>query len=234
MDIDAKIFFETPPRMKEDVKEYVRTLAATLVGKFVQMARIMFGDERIHSKHIKWIVLALCPDPITMYNRNGLCVQNVKMKHFSKVLCKGIDDAVEAMAQNKYGEVDKKIHRGCAKLAADIKCHASAIVALASIVSQTCGILMQSAVENYGDVKTLTLECIKEHGVMHRSSSGDVIPYSSFMRFLNMVQHFQPRSREGGKPKKVKESKTKTLLQLEVKPKVSFTSSIHEETLVNV
>lgn len=194
MEFDPKCFFEHPPRMKEDLKEYLKHLGRKIVLQIVQFARVLFESERIGPKHIKLTILAICPEPITVYNRNGLCVQNVKLKPIHKVLCRAIDLVAEACGRDKYGGLDKKICKSCLQLLRehqDIKCSHHGMLAIASVVSEICGILLQSAVANQASVKTLTLDMLKTYGILHKSSNGANYPYSSMIRFLNIIDNFK-------------------------------------------
>lgn len=222
MEIDPKCFFENPPRMKEDLKDYIKNLSEQIVTKILCFCDKLFPNERLNSKHIKLAILAMSVEPVTAYNRNGLCVQNVKLKPISKILCKSIDSGVTFMSENKYGNTDKKIYKGCLKLIKNIKHNSTAVIALSVSVSQICGILMQSSLENSCASKTLTLESVKENGIKHKSTNGCTLPYSSLIRFLNVVEFFEPRTVTMiDVTKKKKDVKTK-LESLEIKPKVSF------------
>lgn len=235
MDIDPKCFFENPPRMKEDLKEFIKYLCEKIVSKILTFCSKLFETERLYSRHIKLAILAMSPDPITVYNRNGLCIQNVKLKPISKILCKSIDNAVSGMTDNKYGNIDKKIFRSCSKLVKDqeMKTNPTAIVAISAIVSQICGILMQSSIENDKELKTLTLESVKQNGVNHRTANGSTIPYSSLIRFISVVQTFEPKDIISEVKSKKKESKTKKLESIEIKPKVSFQNTERPSTPTN-
>lgn len=222
MEIDPKCFFENPPRMKEDLKDHMKKLSEKIVTKILSFCTKLFSNERLNNKHIKLAILAMSVEPITVYNRNGLCVQNVKLKPISKILCKSIDNAISNISENKYGNTDKKIFKGCAKLLKDVKSSSTAVVALSAVVSQVCGILMQSTLENSSEAKTLTLDCVKENGIKHKTTNGSTLPYSSLIRFLSVVEYFEPREIISSEvTKKKKDAKTK-VESLEIKPKVSF------------
>lgn len=200
MDFDPKCFFDNPPRMKEDLKDYVKNLSKTIVLKILNYAELLFPGEKLNEKHIKLIVLAICPDPITTYNRQGLCIQNVKLKPIHRVLCKSIDSAMKSITDDKYGNVDKKICKACAKEMKIVKASQSAVVAVATVISQVLGIILQSAYENYANAKTLTLDLVKSSGVHHKGSNGQSYAYGSIMRFVNIIELFHPQNiREKGK-----------------------------------
>lgn len=190
MEFDPKCFFENPPRMREDLKEYIKCLAEKIVGKFCVFCRILFENERITPKHIKSIIFAICPDPITTYNRQGLCSQKVLLKPIYKVLCKSIDQAM-ASEDTKYGGLDKKIVKSCSKCLSDLKVSSNTAVALAAVVSTICGIVLQSAQDNIPNIKTLTLESVQEYGTIYSGSNGQY-PYSSLIRFLKIIEVFNP------------------------------------------
>lgn len=190
MDFDPKCFFENPPRMKEDLKEYIKDLAEKIVYKFRVFCDILFENERITPKHIKSIVFAICPDPITTYNRQGLCSQKVLLKPVYKVLCKSIDQAI-ASEDTKYGGLDKKIVKSCSKYLSELKTSSNTAVALAAIVSTICGIVLQSAQDNIPNVKTMTLESVRQYGTVYSGSNGQY-PYSSLIRFLKIIEVFNP------------------------------------------
>lgn len=190
MDFDPKCFFENPPRMKEELKEYVKELAENIAVKICVFAQILFENERITPKHIKSIIFAICPDPITAYNRQGLCSQKVALKPIYKVICKSIDQAV-ALDGDKYGGLDKKIVKACGKHLSVFKASSSTAVAMAAVISTICGIILQSAQDNVPNMKTLTLESVKQFGTTYSGSSGQY-PYSSLIRFLKIVEVFNP------------------------------------------
>ena len=73
----------------------------------------------------------------------------------------------------------------------DHKVSPSGTIALSTVVSQICGIIMQSS-HHDAEIKTLTLETVKKEGTNHRTSNGSIVPYSSIIRFLNMIDSFEP------------------------------------------
>lgn len=225
MDFDPKCFFENPPRMKEDLKDYIKKLSENIILKIISFCKNLFPNERLFSKHIKLAILAISPDPVTIYNRNGLCIQNVKLKPIGKILCKTIDNAINNLNENKYGNLDKKIFKSCAKVLknTEIKLNSTATVAIAAAISQVCGILMQSSVENEKDLKTLNIDIVKENGMKHKTTNGTIIPYSSLIRFINVIENFEVREIVSNKKNITKESKRK-LESIEIKPKVTFES----------
>ena len=209
MDFDPKCFFENPPRMKEDLKEYIKDLSKKIVEKIRKFSENLCNGERISSKHVKLILFALCPEPITVYNRQGLCTQNFKMKPIYRVLIKAIDEAVQMIETDKYGGIEKKIVKGTQHIlkSSSIKYSLSGAIAVAATVSTICGILLQSSVDLLSDAKTLNYDSVRTNGVYHKSSSGQIYPYSSLIKFLNIIEILEPLSVEANKKdKKNKES----------------------------
>ena len=206
--------------MKEDLKEYVKELSKSVVIKFMQYAEIMFPGERLNYKHIKMLVLAISPDPITTYNRQGLCVQNSKLKSLVRVLCKAVDNSIVASETNKYGQIDKKIYKGCAKLMESPKCSTTAVIAVATIVSELCGILLQSLMNTMSDMKTLSLDFLKYQGICH-TSNHVVYQYSSMIRFIYMIEQHTPLLPPSPREKKSEKKKGKHALCTD-RSKVSF------------
>ena len=202
MDFDPKCFFENPPRMKEDLKEYIKDLSRSIVKKFVLYANILFPGEKLSAKHVQLLVISVCPDPLTSYNKNGLCIQNIKLKHIHRILCKSIQTSIAC--EDKYGNNDKKIFKFCKSMCLNVKISTSGIIAMTAIVSEICGIILQSAKENSVNPKTLTLEMVKSEGMTHISSSGTRVPYGSIVRFLNIVTKFEPVYTSQPEKKKLK------------------------------
>tara|TARA_B100001741_G_scaffold93224_1_gene76482 strand:+ start:4434 stop:5216 length:783 start_codon:yes stop_codon:yes gene_type:complete len=190
MDFDPKCFFENPPRMKEDLKDYIKDLAEKIVKKISAFCKILFEGERITPKHIKSVIFAICPDPITTYNRQGLCAQKVLLKPIYKVICKSIDQATNS-EDTKYGGLERKIVKACGKYFSDLKMASNTSVAVAAVISTICGIILQSAQDNVPNIKTLTLDSVKQFGTTYSGSSGQY-PYCSLIRFIKIVEVFDP------------------------------------------
>ena len=214
MDFDPKCFFENPPRMKEDLKEYIKDLSNRFLLKIIKYYNNLFSTERLIFKHIKYIMIAMSPDPLTCYNRHGLCVQNIKLKPIHRVLCKSIDTAMkESENGTKNGGLEKKILKSCAEKlkSVNIKFSPNGVIAISAVISTLCTILLQGSIKS--DVKTLTLDMIKSNGVIHKSSSGASYPYSSLMRFIYIIENFEPyavcisKNKEDKKDKIAKKSK---------------------------
>ena len=223
MEFDPKCFFDNPPRMKEDLKEYIKELSKKIVFKIKKFSENLCDGERISSKHIKLILLSICPEPITVYNRQGLCSQKYQMKPIYKVLIKAIDEAVGTIENDKYCGIEKKIVRGTQQILknSSSKYSPTGIIAVAVVVSTICGIILQSSVDLLSDTKTLNYDSVKANGVYHKSSSGQIYPYSSLIKFLNVVEIFEPQSveqvKKDKKPKEIKHSRESQNLKVQFK-----------------
>jgi len=194
MEFDPKCFFDNPPRMKEDLKDYIKDLANKIVFKISKFSHTLFPGERLNHKHIKFVVMSMSIDPITSFNRQGLCILNSRLKPYHKILTKAIDETILAFEQNeKNGNLDRKIVKSCSKVLEKIdfiKTTTTGILAIASIVCSICGLLLQSS--KAGDSKTLSIETLRQYGTNHLSSNGNSYPYSSFIRFLYIIDNFEP------------------------------------------
>lgn len=212
MEFDPKCFFEHPPRMREDLKEHIKAFSHSVVVKMLQFGKIMFEQERLTDKHIVLILIAMCPEPLTIYNCQGLCVETSKLKPIYKVLCRSITTALDMSKEDTHGGIDKKLHKSCLKVIKEngVKTSQDGALAIGAVVSQVCGIILQSALHNAPDSKTLTLDIVREKGYYHKTSTGNTVPYPSLMRFANVVENFVP---------------TTPIMQPEVKSKEHSTES---------
>lgn len=209
MDFDPKCLFEDPPRMKEDLKQHMRKISDRIIRKILMFASILFEDERLTESHVQTIILAMSFEPITVYNRQGLCIENNKLKSVHKILVKDIENMTTACetTDKKYGGLDKKMVKSCTRHVKSLhsKISSKGILAIACVVIKICGILLESCMSNSDGVKTLTLELFMKESVHHKANSGNVYPYSSMMRFLHVANHFQPTSQ--ALPGKVRQEK---------------------------
>lgn len=192
MQFDPKSLFpraSEAPRLREDLRTYVRDLALHIARAFDACARRMCADERIAARHVKYIVLALALDPITSYNRQGLCVQNVWIKPIERVLCAAVDAALLRydVDLDRHGGLDRRLVRECENVITAR--HApTATLAIAAVVAEICGILLNSAWTNLNRPKTLDLKQVRAEGIMHVFSTGEKQPYSSFARLLRRLE----------------------------------------------
>lgn len=209
MDIDIKVFFEDPPRIKDEVKVYVRDFCATLLERLLQHCILLFGDERVTARHVKLLILLLTNEPLTMYERETLLVENSKLAHVSRVLCRAIEHSLNAMEDSKYANLNKKFYKECMKIIKEedsIQTNTSGNVALVSVVSEVCGILLNCSLQEMRqeDVngKTLHRKHVTIESVYHTTSDGERLPFKSFMHFIHVVQTFEPQL-DGTKESKV-------------------------------
>lgn len=201
MDFDPKCFYTESIRMKEDLKEHIRDFSSNVLEKIKVYADVMFKNEKLNEKHVKFIILAMSVDPITCYNKNGLCVQNISMKPICRIICNSIDIAMNSMTSDKYGGIDKKVYKACKKGLINCRCATSGILACSVVISELLGIRLQSTIKNVPDVKTLNLEIFQKESTLHKTAKQTTIPYSSLLRFINIVERFKLEVREGTKNK---------------------------------
>ena len=230
MDFDPKCFFENPPRMKEDLKDYIRDLSKKILIKFMKYYETLFHGEKLQAKHVKYIIIAICPDPVTSCNRQGICIQQNKLKPFYKVLFKSIDTALsnfsdENVPNNKYGGLDKKLVKNCIQSLKGIKTSHQGILAMGAVISTVCSIMLQNSI--HSDIKTLTLDILLANGMTHKSNTNQKsYPYSSLMRFLGVIESFEPLKVNSPPPKKKDEEKDKH--KVHFTNKKSFTPKLNK------
>ena len=179
----------------------------------------MFEGERITPKHIKSVIFAICPDPITTYNRQGLCAQKGVIETDLQVCCKSIDQATNS-EDTKYGGLERKIVKACGKYFSDFKMASNTSVAVAAVISTICGIILQSAQDNVPNIKTLTLDSVKQFGTTYSGSSGQY-PYCSLIRFIKIVEVFDPTP-ISSKPVVSKPKPVVSKPQKELKPAIVY------------
>ena len=134
---------------------------------------------------------------MTLYSRDELLVENSKLTHISRVLCRAIEHSVDALDTSKYGNLDKKLFKECSKIIKEtVNVHASGVVALVSVVSEICGILLNCClceIRQNSNEKTLHMKHIKLDSVYHTTSDGARLPFSSLMQFIKILQTFEPQ-----------------------------------------
>ena len=89
--------------MAEFAKRVVRSLLA--------VACTLVHEATVRLIHIRCAVLQLCPDPIVMHNRNGICILHTKLEQMIHVLIRAINDA-EASSM-PHGGLNKRLFRSC-------------------------------------------------------------------------------------------------------------------------
>ena len=195
MDFDPKCFFEKPPRMKDDLKLYIRTMADRIVYKITQLC-LFVNNDKIGTKQIKHIILLLCVDPITCYTRDGLSYSQGTLRSMSRILLKAIDRAQQYVENgDKYGNMDKKMVKCVQSILTDgqVKFGSSGVISITACVSEVCGLLLHATYKGMNYPKTLTLEGLKTYGTTHFSeSSSKSVTNASLIRLLHVLEqdHF--------------------------------------------
>lgn len=185
MDFDVKTFLPKSSRVKEDVKTYMKSLAENIVHSLIRICT-SFTSDKICLQHVKFALFSLCVDPIVMYNRMGLTVQNSKFKCMTRTLIRQLENEDP---DDKYAGVDKKFFKSTGTYIESLtsqKLEAKALRAIAFFAHQVCGIILNSAMEQLSD-RTVTLESIDKYGTTHMVHSEDCIN-SSLVRMLHFIQ----------------------------------------------
>lgn len=185
MDFDVKTFLPKSSRVKEDVKTYMKSLAENMIRSLISICT-SFTSEKISLQHVKFALFTMCVDPIVMYNRMGLTIQNSKFKCMTRTLIRQLENEDP---DDKYAGIDKKFFKSTASYVESLttqKLEAKALRAIAFFAHQVCGIILNSAIEQLSD-RTLTLESIDKYGTTHVVHSEDCIN-SSLVRMLHFIQ----------------------------------------------
>lgn len=194
MDFDLKVFFEQPPRFREDVKAYMHDLAARFVHRVCQHMDALKID-RLLPRHVSLIIFQMCRDPITRYTRHGLSLQTLRVKTMSKVFAKVLQETEVAIEnKEKYGLIDKRIVKGTKDIIEHngLKTNNAANVLVAACVAEMCGIMLNDARRD--DQKTITLEMLHETATVHVLSNGEACSNVSLIRLITSFQ--RPLARE--------------------------------------
>lgn len=191
MDIDPRVFFETPPLMDEALKAHVRELGQQVARGLLGVLRLYALDD-VRASHVKLAVSHIALDPVLAYDSaQGLLVQATNMRSTPRIVCKAIDEALAMLEQgDRHGGLDRRVvHAVVAQAeAANVALHASGKIAIACCVSEVCGMLLQTAARQLeGDAPTLTLEAFREHSLQYRMHSGETATNSSLLRFLSFA-----------------------------------------------
>lgn len=189
MEFDPKCFFANPPRMQENLKQKMKLLAEKIVLKIINSAKT-FECTKINENVVKLMCIQICNDFIVVWNpKTGINIQNTKVKDMTRVIARAIDTTIELVeAGDKNGGLEKKIVKGVASVLEkkNMKSTQSGKVALAAVVSEICGVMLQSAMQNCVD-KTLTVDHIEKYAVMYTNSSKESCVNGSLIRLLHAI-----------------------------------------------
>lgn len=189
MEFELKIFFNDPPRIREEVKTHVHQLAGLFVDRVADHVQYLQID-RILPRHVRLIITQMVQDPLTRMNRNGLCVQQTKVKNMAKVFQRALDKVEENLQVDaRYGGIDKKVVKGTQSCLdkLNIRYSTGASVCIASCVAEVCGIMLNSA-QNLIEDRTLSLQAFQTHSTTYCLSTGERCANSSLIRFLHYLR----------------------------------------------
>lgn len=195
MDLDLRPFFSEAPRMNSEMKSLAKGLAAGCLRHVVDTVRKLAQNESVTPRHVKLAVLVACADPIMSCTRDGIAIQITRVKCAARILCRAVDEAVNALAEgNTSGNLDRKLLRSTKQMLqsefGEYKFSKAGIVSIAAVVSEFCGILLNAAglhLKEQGG-QTLTPEIFQANCVKHRLTTGDVHTNSSLLRLLALVR----------------------------------------------
>jgi hypothetical protein len=199
--MDVKQILKSAPRMKDDAKEYIKQISCKIIKKIQHFCVMMFPNTQLEKKHAKIAFLCLSFGPLTCFNRQGLCCENVKLKPIEKIVLRCIDSEIE-------NSLDSKIVSACKELLCDsstLRCTTEFVKAVTIGVTNIITIMLQSTSHN-NDHKTMTLEDLHEKATSYKNTKSELVPYVSLKRMLHLVEHGD-----------FKEQKTNDLIDLENK-----------------
>ena len=186
MEIDPKLFFVVPPRIREDVRIYINAIGTKIIERVLEYSR-MLHIETIDAHCAILLTTLLCNDPITTYqSENGLCIQTCKIKSMQVLLGTAIRETEAACKETRYGNIDKKI---VCQTSSRMKIHNQnytrvGVCCIAACMAEILGILLNSSVAS-DKCTTLTMEMVEKFGKTHKNSTtGIILPNGSLIRLL--------------------------------------------------
>ena len=185
MNFDLQAFFETPPRFRTEAKDYIHMLALAMLKRLIHCAENM-SISRVLPRHVRLIMIHLCEEPLTKYNKNGICLQQHKMKPMYVLFKKVIDRALEEIENgNKRANIQAKIVRNVTNMlkTRGIKFSPASAVCFSACIAEICGILLHSSTK-YSDERTITTNMLREKGIVYKTSHGEICTNIPFKRFL--------------------------------------------------
>jgi hypothetical protein len=238
MDFDIKLFFKTPPRIKEDLKSHVHHIGEQIVDKCIHHLKQM-GVERVVPKYVHMVFFHMAQEPFTRVTRNSLCIQQLKIKPVQKVFARVFHDCEQS--ESKNAGIDKKIIKYVsAKLSEhNLKFNPQAVVQIAACTGEICGILLNCTAVMMENEKTMTLKHFNDNSCTYCLSNGSKVLNHSLVRFLHYIKQPNPdcRTIDVSKKRKCaqtsaeaeKDARTYKPQRLETK-QVSFTADCRPKT----
>lgn len=190
MDFDIKVFFETPPRISNEVRFYIHERATKIV-ELVCLHTKHLNIDRILPRHVRCIFAVICQDPVTRLERQTITVQQLKVKTMAQLFKIAFDEVEVALEKDsKYGLLDKKIVKGCCAVMEQhgVKASTTGYVFVAAAVSELCGIILHATHVMMVE-KTMSLELVHKHGTRVMLSSGQHVYHVSLMRLLKLIHN---------------------------------------------
>ena len=189
MDFDIKTFFQSPPRIKDEVRIHIQTIATKFVFRFIAFVK-MLGLERVLPRHVRVIVFQMCSDPYTIVTRQGLAYQQSRVKNMLRLLQRALDNAEGKLKEDaKYGGIDKRVVKGTSHIfeQESVRASTGGIVCVAACAAEICGLILNATHQKMTDQKTMTLKMIEEYGTMISLSDGQTCAHTSMIRLLHSL-----------------------------------------------
>ena len=233
MEFDLKVFFQDPPRIRDEVKKHIYNISTKFVERVITHVRVL-DIERVLPRHLRLVLFNIVPDPQTRVTRNGLCSQKSRIKSISKIFQSAMD-ATEKHLQGdaKYGGISKQIVKSTHVQfdTHNVKASNTTIVLLSACISEICGIMLNTTLQEMGSQRTMTIDMLLNNCTVHTISNGEKCVNASLSRLLHVLQrpHPQTRTKQEAEPdvlqrKRKLETRVHEPTKLEEK-KVSFSQN---------
>lgn len=158
--------------MQEAAKEHVRAVAERAVDRTLDVLR-RYGVLRFGDREVKLAVMQLCNDEVVQLElgNNVLREQHTRVRPMSAIVCRAIDHNV---ARTDGGStIDAKVFRQVCRYlqAKGASATPAGRIAVATFVSEVCGILLQTAARGSAD-RTLTKAALEHEAFVYEGRSG--------------------------------------------------------------
>lgn len=196
-EFDLRPFFTSSVRIMEDVKKRIDVICQEAIDTYLSLSKVLFPGEKMKRHHILLLTSLLAVDSITQWSDEELLCQKLYMKPMSKVLSAAI---------NAQSAIPSKVLKYC-KTRMGENVSSCAVQAMGAILTEMCGIMLQSCERMQPGLKTLTIRMFEENGVLYKTSKNEIIQYESLIRFLNLLR----RPKAVSAPKSILKKSDKTV-----------------------
>lgn len=192
IECDPRVFFAVKAAsFRAEVKARVHTVATDVGVGVVTALNCMFAPtERITLRHLCLALQVVCQDPCPIMMHGEVASERTRMLPFVEVLSRALADVETHLKSEKYGNIDRRLCRSTLAALKPLRPSLShtAVVGIAGIIAEVCGVLLHAAVEHVGEKRTMTLQHFDEGCTRYKTAHGKVEEYASLKRFLHHVK----------------------------------------------